>query len=184
MILLREIQSSDKEKVLQWRNMPEVSRFMYTDHYIAPDEHERWFKKILTDSSGKYWIIVCDDEDAGLANIYNLDHRHSRCYWAFYIARSKVRGKGVGSFVEYSVLHYVFDELNLNKLCCEVIDFNEPVINMHKKFGFKQEGLFRKHVMKENRFADVVSLAMLKSEWEVLKTDIEYSLKKKGILIS
>ncbi len=182
MISLRDVQLADKEKVRQWRNMWDVSKYMYTDHYITHEEHEKWFQITLTHSFCKYWIIVCDDEDVGLANIYNLDHRHSRCYWAFYIASSNVRGKGVGSFVEYSVLHYVFDELKLNKLCCEVIDFNEQVINMHKKFGFKQEGLFRKHVIKENRFADVVSLAMLKSEWEILRDDIESNLKKKGIL--
>ncbi len=33
--------------------------------------------------------------------------------------------KAMGSHVEYTVLNYVFDELQLEKLCCEVISFNE-----------------------------------------------------------
>ncbi len=181
-LYLRDIQSEDEERILEWRNLPEVSKYMYTDHSITVEEHRKWFEKIKTDPTKRYWIIVCDGQDVGLSNIYNLDVSNQRCYWAFYIVSPDVRGKGVGSFVEYSMLHYVFDELNLNKLCCEVLAFNEQVTNMHKKFGFKEEGFFRKHILKDGQFVDVVSLAMLRNEWEMLKTDIEDRLRKKGIL--
>jgi len=36
MIHLRDIQSEDKEKILKWRNLPEVAKYMYTDHYVTP----------------------------------------------------------------------------------------------------------------------------------------------------
>ena len=182
MIHLRDVQPEDKDKIREWRNLPEVARYMYTDHCITPEEHERWFQRIINDASCRYWIIVCDGIDVGLANIYNLDRRNQRCYWAFYVAAPNVRGKGVGSFVEYSVLHYVFDELGLNKLCCEVLDFNETVVNMHKSFGFQQEGLYREHIIKGGRPFDVVALAMLRKEWESQKPEIEERLRKKGVL--
>jgi UDP-4-amino-4,6-dideoxy-N-acetyl-beta-L-altrosamine N-acetyltransferase len=182
MITLRDIQPEDKDKIRQWRNLPEVSKYMYTDHYITPEEHERWFRWILEDPTCRYWIIVCDGQDVGLVNIYSLDQRNRRCYWAFYVASPDVRGKGVGSFVEYSVLHYVFDELRLNKLCCEVLASNEAVTNMHKGFGFRQEGLFREHVVKSGVPTDIVCLAMLRHEWESLKPDIEGRLRQKGLL--
>jgi len=109
---------------------------------------KRWFNRTMADPTCRYWIIVCDDKDVGIVNIFNLDRRQQRCYWAFYIAEQELRGKGVGSFVEYSVLKYVFDQLQLRKLCCEVLAFNEPVIEMHRKFGFQIEGRLRAHVMK------------------------------------
>ena len=40
---LRPLNSGDKDRMLAWRNSPEVSAYMYTDHLIAPEEHERWF---------------------------------------------------------------------------------------------------------------------------------------------
>lgn len=179
---LRAIKPEDKEMVYRWRNLAEVAKYMYTDHRITTEEHEKWFLRILQDQTCRYWIIVCDGKDVGLANIYNLDQQNRRCYWAFYVASPDVRGKGVGSFVEYSVLHYVFDELHLNKLCCEVLAFNEAVTNMHKSFGFKQEGLFREHVIKEGQRLDVVCLAILHQEWQSIKPEIESRLRQKGVL--
>jgi UDP-4-amino-4,6-dideoxy-N-acetyl-beta-L-altrosamine N-acetyltransferase len=182
MVYLRDIQPEDKERILEWRNLPEVAQYMYTDHDITPEEHERWFQRILNDPSCRYWIIGCDGVDVGLANVYHLDRQNQRCYWAFYLADPIVRGKGVGSFVEYFVLHYVFDELGLNKLCCEVLAFNEAVTNMHKGFGFQQEGFYREHIIKQGQPYDVVALAMLRKEWESRKPEIVERLRQKGLL--
>lgn len=98
MIALRDVQPDDIERIRQWRNLPHVAQYMYTDHLITPEEHEKWFRRILQDPSCRYWIIVCDGQDVGVANIYNLEQSNQRCYWAFYVASPDVRGKGVGSF--------------------------------------------------------------------------------------
>src|SRR5262245_59260622 len=116
MITLRDIQSNDKDTIRGWRNTPEISRYMYTDREIGQEEHEVWFSSVFKDPSCKYWIIVCDGEDVGLVNLYNIDRTNSRCYWAFYVIGSNLRGKGVGTVVEYLVLMYVFNERKLSKL--------------------------------------------------------------------
>ena len=182
MVELREIKTVDKEKVREWRNNPEISKYMYSDQHITADEHDKWFNRIINDKTSKYWIIVCDNEDVGLVNLYNIDKQNLRCYWAFYISSSNVRGKGVGSFVEYFVLQYVFDELGFKKLCCEVLGFNESVIRMHKKFGFKEEGLFREHIIKNNKPHNVYCLAILRNEWNEIKSGIVKRLKKVNII--
>jgi hypothetical protein len=182
LILLRDIAPHDQETIRVWRNHPEVRKYMYTDHEIGPDEHNAWFARILRDSTCKYWIIVCDGEDVGLLYLHDIDTRNSRCYWGFYTASPSARGKGVGSFAEFSVLRFVFDDLRLQKLCGEVLASNQAVLNMHKKFGFVQEGLLRKHVLKEGIFADVVSISILREEWDAKKADLELKLKAKGII--
>lgn len=183
MVTLRDVLRTDKEMILKWRNLPEVARYMYSDHFVTEEEHSGWFERILNDNSKRYWIIVSDDKDVGLANVYGLDQQNQLCYWAFYLASPSVRGKGVGSFAEYFILCYVFDELHLRKLCCEVVEFNEAVTEMHKSFGFKQEGLFREHIKKGDQFINVVRLAILKREWEMVKPEIVGRLSKKGLLI-
>lgn len=182
MIALRDVRPEDKDMIRNWRNLPEVRQYMYTDHIITPEEHERWFQGIFGDPTRRYWIIVLDGEDVGLVNLYNIDRRNLRCYWAFYVASPSTRGKGVGSFVEYSVLRYVFDDLLFNKLCCEVLVSNQPVIDMHKNFGFVQEGYYRQHIRKGDTFVDVVALAMLRTEWEAKKPEIETRLRQKGLI--
>lgn len=182
MTSLRDLRPDDEAMLLRWRNLPEVASYMYTDHEITPEEHAAWFARIGNDTSRRYWIIACDGEDVGLVNLYEIDHANSRCFWAFYLASASVRGKGVGSFVEYTVLRHVFDELRLNKLCCEVLGFNEPVIKMHARFGFQQEGLFRQHVFKGGERMDVVRLALLREEWDGIREATEERLRGKGVL--
>src|SRR5687768_17298408 len=101
---LRDIRHEDAEMIWHWRNLPEVADYMYSDHYITREEHEAWFEKIAQSAISKYWVIVSDEQDVGLVNIYGIDRKNQNCYWAFYLASPLVRGKGVGSFVEFSIL--------------------------------------------------------------------------------
>jgi UDP-4-amino-4,6-dideoxy-N-acetyl-beta-L-altrosamine N-acetyltransferase len=179
---LREVKASDKGMIHKWRNLPEVAKYMYTDHYITEEEHETWFNQMLSNPRTRYWVIVCDGEDVGLVNLYNIDEKNQRCYWAFYLASENVRGKGIGSFVEFSIFRYVFENLKFNKLCCEVLSFNQAVTDMHKSFGFKEEGLFKKHIKKGDEFLDVVCLAILREEWQTQKDGLEARLTARGVL--
>ena len=77
MIEIRDVQPEDRDKIRQWRNLPEVAKYMYTDHHITPMEHEEWFQRTLDDPTCRYWIIVCDGTDVGLVNIYRLDCRNT-----------------------------------------------------------------------------------------------------------
>ena len=101
---LREIRSDDREKIYRWRNSPDVAKYMYTDHQITEEEHNRWFDLILNDKGRKYWVIVHDKEEVGLVNLYDIDPKNKHCFWAFYITSQNIRGKGVGSFVEYQTI--------------------------------------------------------------------------------
>lgn len=182
MIVLRDLLPEDEEMIRNWRNLPDVAEHMYTDHHIAPKEHRMWFQGILNDPTRRYWIIALDQQSVGLVNLYDIDYGHKRCYWAFYVAGPDARGKGVGGFAEYSVLQYVFDRLHFNRLCCEVLASNHAVVEMHKRFGFAQEARFRQHVIKGGERVDVVSLAILREEWESRKPEIEEWLRRKGLL--
>lgn len=182
MITLRDVQPEDSEMLRTWRNLPEVAAYMYTDHEITPEEHALWFEGMMRDDSSRYWVITLDGEDVGLLYLYDINRRHRRCYWGFYVASPKVRGRGVGSYTEYTCLRHVFDVMGFNKLCCEVLDGNQPVVDMHKKYGFQQEGYYRQHVIKGGEPKDVVALAMLKEEWEQVKPAMEARLREKGLI--
>lgn len=182
MITMRDVEHKDKEMIRNQRNLPEVARYMYTDHFITLEEHEKWFQGIFKDPSRRYWIISYNGEDVGVVNLYNINPRNRRCYWAYYIANPNVRGKGIGSFVEYWILRYVFEELNFNKLCCEVLASNQPVIELHKSFGSVQEGYLRQHVIKGGKAVDIVTMGILRGEWMLKKNEIEERIRRKGLL--
>lgn len=157
------------EIVRIWRNSKEVSQYMYTDTIISPEEQKLWYEKISHDNSCKYWIIEYENKKLGVASLYGISNPLKSCYWAFYLGDTSTRGAGIGGKVEYNVINYVFNELNLNKLRCEVFVSNDTVIKMHEKFGFRREAFYREHCYKNGKFEDAVGLALLASEWSLLK---------------
>lgn len=181
-LTLRSVKAEDSEKIYKWRNSPEVAKYMYTDYHITEEEHNRWFEAMLKDQNRKYWIIVYENEEVGIVNVTDIDKENKRCCYASYIVGENLRGKGIGTTAEYHILKHFFEDLGFNKVCAEVFSSNKAGINVHKSLGFQEEGLYRQHRIKNGQFVDVVALAMLRSEWEENKPQIEAKLKSKGIL--
>lgn len=182
MMQLRDVRRDDAEQLREWRNLPEIAAYMYSDHHISSEEHAAWFDRALHDESRRFWIIQLDGEDVGLVNLYDIDRVHDRAAWAFYLASPSVRGRGVGSFVEFTTLEHVFEEMGLHRLTCEVLSTNMAVVEMHEKFGFTVEGRFREHIQKDGEFVDVISLGMLQREWRDHRDAIRSRLAERGIL--
>ncbi|MFI4965091.1 MAG: UDP-4-amino-4,6-dideoxy-N-acetyl-beta-L-altrosamine N-acetyltransferase [Caulobacterales bacterium] len=179
-VVLRPLQTDDRDRLLAWRNLPEIARWMYSDHAITAEEHARWFQGALGDARRRYWIVEADGRPVGLANLYDLAPEHGRTSWAYYLADPSTRGQGIGAFVEYWVIEHVFGDLGLNKLWCEVLIGNEAVWRLHEGFGFRREALLREHVRKDGAPADVVGLGLLKSDWGAVREASRTRLASRG----
>lgn len=179
-VRLRPAGPEDSTRLLEWRNQPEVAEWMYSDHVISPQEHDRWIAAALADPSRRYWIIEMDGEPVGLANLVDISAQNRKCNWAYYLASPNVRGKGIGAFVEFWVIEHVFGELGLNKLCCEVLIENEGVWKMHESFGFVREALYRAHVWKGGQPRDVVGLGLLARDWAQAREASAGRLRERG----
>lgn len=80
--------------------------------------------------------------------------------------------------MEYLALEYAFHNMQLHKLCCEVLAFNAPVIKLHQKFGFKVEGILREQHLIDETFVDVYRLGVLAPEWEAQREEMLKKLLK------
>ena len=172
-IELIPLKTEHLEIVRTWRNAKDVAQYMYTEDYISKQDQIRWFDRISVSKTHKYWIIYYNKIHVGVVYLYDIDARNKRAFWGFYLGDASIRGAGIGGKVEYHILSYVFDTLNLHKLCCEVLGSNEAVINMHKKFGFVEEGFFREHICKNDQFYDVYRLGILADDWKKLKESLK-----------
>lgn len=151
------------DKVLTWRNRPEVRENMYTNHEISPEEHLKWFKDLQCDKSKQYFIFQSDQQELGVIGFTDINEKSKSASWAFYSGNTSIRG--VGSKMEVSALNYAFGQLALNKLNCEVLEFNSKVITFHKKHGFKVEGIFKKHHFANGKYWDVYRLSIFAEDW-------------------
>lgn len=154
----------DADRVLAWRNLPEVADTMFTNERIERDSHLSWMSRTLDSDASRYWIIQHDGRDVGVANLADISERHGRCAWAFYLGEQDVPGP-VGLAVEFEIMAIAFADLGLHKLISEVLSTNERVIRLHEHVGFVREGTLRDHIRRADGWHDVVVLSMLEDEW-------------------
>jgi UDP-4-amino-4,6-dideoxy-N-acetyl-beta-L-altrosamine N-acetyltransferase len=160
---LRPMSDQDLELVLSWRNDPRVRDNMYTNHVITGKEHQLWFDAASRDPSKR--LLMCVDESGvpvGVVTFSDIDQVQKRATWAFYSGSDR---RGIGSEMERLALDYAFGDLGLEKLNCEVISFNMPVIEFHRKYGFRVEGIFRSQYRRDGAVYDVYRLAHFRKAW-------------------
>lgn len=163
-----DITQSDEETalaILRIRNEQGVRENMYTDHEIGPEEHARWIERLRGADDSVFFVVSTGGEIVGGVSISRIDRQHRRAEWAFYLS-STTQGRGIGSALEVTFVTRVFNEFGMEKLNCEVIAFNQPVIDMHQRFGFKIEGVRREHVLRDGAKHDTVLLGITKAEWD------------------
>nr|WP_175475651.1 UDP-4-amino-4,6-dideoxy-N-acetyl-beta-L-altrosamine N-acetyltransferase [Evansella caseinilytica] len=180
MLLLRKVRQTDREQLRHWRNAPEVSTYMFTDHYITAEEHQQWFASMLKNDSCSYWIIEYKGESVGTVSINDINNAHQRCTTSLYIVPTSCRGHGIGTVVKTVILDHCFDQLGMYKVYSEHVDFNKIIIALNKSLGFREDGRLRSHVVKNNARVDVVSMSILCHEWKEKRPFVERKLKKRG----
>lgn len=156
--------------VFEWRNRVDVRKNMYTSHEITKEEHLSWFERINKDTTKRYFIFELDNKPCGVIGFVEIKTISKSSSWAFYSGDTAIRG--IGSLMEITALDYAFNEMELEKLYCEVLEFNDSVIKFHKKHGFQQEGIFKKHHFSEDKFWDVHRLAIFKNDWAKCRDEI------------
>lgn len=161
--ILRDIDNAELELMLNWRNAPNVRANMYTRHEISIEEHKAWWQRVQKKEDQKYFMYEKSLKPLGIVSFSMIDHVNGNCAWAFYASPEALRG--TGSKMEFLALEYAFNDLGLHKIYCEVLDFNTPVINLHKKFGFHVEGVFRSHHKTDAGYSDIYRMGLLNSEW-------------------
>lgn len=162
-IQVRSMEQDDLDMVLAWRNHPEVRRFMLTHHEITLAEHTQWFTRLSKDHTRRLLIVqeygcpigyvqFCNVEPGGVAD------------WGFY-ARPEA-AKGTGRKLGATALDYAFDQLNLHKVCAQVIESNQASIRFHERLGFKPEGVLRDQKRVIDQYETLICFGMLANEWQ------------------
>lgn len=167
---LRPIQEHELEMMLEWRNAPDVRKNMYNTDIILLEDHLKWWEQIQQDDSIHYFFYEYENIPQGVVCFVGIDNLNHQAMWGFYVSSNALRG--TGSRMEVLALDYAFNDLNLHKLSCEVLDYNATVVKFHKKFGFVEEGFFREHHVYQGKYFGIHRLAIMRDNWLQLKDNI------------
>jgi UDP-4-amino-4,6-dideoxy-N-acetyl-beta-L-altrosamine N-acetyltransferase len=171
---LRKIKEEDLQLIMKWRMSSEVTSYMYTNPKLTIESQQLWLKNISQIQDVLYWMIEFDHVPIGVINICDMDKVNKKCSWAYYIGDTSFRGKGIATLLECNIYDYVFYNLGLNKLCCEVFEQNDKVVKMHQKFGTEIEGLLKEHIIKGEEKYNVVTMGILKHKWDTTHENFCY----------
>ena len=161
-VRVRRVREDDLENVLQWRNHPEIRRWMYQSHEISPTEHQAWYARVTQDRHRHLLIVeeagvplgfvqFAETGDEGIAD------------WGFYAVPGAPRGSGAKLGV--AALEYAFKQLGLRKIRGEAIACNERSAAFHRKLGFADEGLLHKRAPDGASSQDVLCFGLEAGDW-------------------
>ncbi|MCX4190249.1 UDP-4-amino-4,6-dideoxy-N-acetyl-beta-L-altrosamine N-acetyltransferase [Methylophaga sp. OBS3] len=157
------MQLRDAELVLEWRNHPEIKRYMYTSQEIGLQEHMEWFERMMLNSCVHLMIYEQQEIPLGFVNINYSKHSHV-AEWGFYVCPSAP--KGTGRKLASATFEYAFNKLKLHKVFGEVMSVNERSILFHKNLGFIEEGRLREQYFNGQNYYDVICFGLLAAEWK------------------
>lgn len=154
---------ADLGQVLTWRNHPDVRRYMYTQHEITSDEHQRWFERTLPDPKKQLLIFEVNQQPLGFVN-FNETGNGGIADWGFYLAPNAP--KGSGRQLGCAALSHAFTRLQLHKVCGQALAYNQRSILFHQSMGFQQEGALRDQHFDGERYHHVICFGLLSHEWQ------------------
>jgi UDP-4-amino-4,6-dideoxy-N-acetyl-beta-L-altrosamine N-acetyltransferase len=146
------------------RNQLSVRVSMYNEHLISENEHLSWIDALKGNGNHIVYAVLNEmQKPVGVVSLNAIDRLHKKSDWAFYLDESE-RG-GLGAAIEYFIIDYAFEALELMKLNCEVIETNIGVVRMHKKFHFREEGFRRSNIEKNAKRIGVYLLGLTAEDW-------------------
>ena len=113
-MFLRAMLSSDSETVLRWRNDPETRRNSINTAEVSPDEHARWFARVLADQPRRNFMADIDGISIGVVRLDWSEDSES-CDLSFMIA-PEYRGRGYG----FAIVEHAVQGMQNVRVCAEV----------------------------------------------------------------
>lgn len=167
-IFLAAVERENIEQLRQWRNNPSLKKYFREYREISSYMQENWFKNKVIGDSEQVNFEIHDGESnklIGHCGLYYIEWIHRHAEFGIYIGDDEFRSGGYGSDALRTLVGYGFNDLNLNKIWCEVYD-NNDALQVYEHIGFVYEGKMRQNYFNEGKYWDSHILSMLRSDYE------------------
>lgn len=139
-----------------------------TDEELATDRER--FEKGMTTFNKSFLYFQLREKDTnrflGWCGYHTWYFTHYRAEIFYMLNNESDRRKGLISEAIRAVLNYGFNEMNLVRVEAFVGEENAASLATLKKFGFTQEGVFRKHYHYKGENTDSIAFGLLKEEFK------------------
>lgn len=166
LVNLRPFSKTEVPTLTRWMNDPEVRRFITMVLPQTEQQEEKWFEKLGSDD--KNIVLAIETKEGqliGSMGVHQIHWQDRVCTTGAVIGEKEYWGKGFGTDAKMILLDYIFNTLNLHKVCSGVIAFNKRSLQYSLHCGYKIEGRRKEHIFRDGRYWTLIELGLFKEDW-------------------
>lgn len=163
---LRPLSRADIPLITRWINDAEVRDFVSCAFPKTERQEEEWLNKLdVDDHNIVLGIALKNGRLIGLMGAHGIEWHNRICTTGALIGEKRYWGKGYGTDAKMILLEYLFNTLNMHKVCSGVIAYNKRSLRYSLHCGYKIEGVRKQHIFKRGRYWDLIELGLFRNAW-------------------
>ncbi|HEY3066923.1 MAG TPA: GNAT family protein [Methylomirabilota bacterium] len=153
---------------VRWFADMEVTRYLVSRFPFTAKQEEGWLEETAKDPHKVVWAVMAKESGrlVGGTGLEKIDWRNRRGESGTVIGEKDAWGKGYATEAMALRTAYAFRELGLEKVVTHVVLPNDASRRALERVGYRQCGLYRRHVFVDGRWHDAWLGEILKDEWE------------------
>jgi sialic acid synthase SpsE/RimJ/RimL family protein N-acetyltransferase len=135
-VKLRPHAAEDAERIVAWRNRPDVHGQMFAAHPPTRAEHDAWFAKLERRTDRLELVILDQGRPVGTIALAAIDLGARTAEYGILIGESEARGRGVAQAASQLLLDFAFGVLGLERVSLGLFADNLAARKLYERLGF------------------------------------------------
>lgn len=177
-VRLRALEPDDIPHLHRWANNPATWRLLGGWQFPTSQASTRaWLEGLATDRLNQRFAIerIEDGQLLGTANLVGIDWKNGVASHGVMLGADETWGKGYGGDAVMAVMRYAFDELRLERLDSDIIEYNAASQRLYVgKCGWREEGRQRGWHFREGRRWDRILIGVTRQDYAELVAGNRY----------
>lgn len=168
LVELRAIEPVDLTLLQRWANDPDLQYMLGGWHFpTSQKDQHAWLDALSCNSRDQRFAIETGTIGLiGTANLMSIDWKNRNAFHGMLIGESDVRGKGFGIDSIMTIMRYAFDELGMERLDTDIIEYNGASLKVYiEKCGWVVEGRKVNAYFRQGRFWDKVIVGITRARY-------------------
>ncbi|MGL4656562.1 MAG: GNAT family N-acetyltransferase [Sarcina sp.] len=170
-VILRSYKEEDLWLAHKYINDYGITKYLALDAIfpVSIDHEEEFLKKASEINSEMTYNFAIESletgEYIGGCGINKTDLKNRNCTIGIFIGDRDLWGQGYGTDSMEVLIHFIFNELNFEKIKLSLYSFNDRALKCYANLGFVEEGRLKKEIFREGKYHDVILMAMFREDY-------------------
>ncbi len=135
-ITLLRLTLQDIELVRNWRNHPEISRYMEYQAPISPEMQQAWFESI-NNHQNYFYLIIHQQKKLGLISTFNINWTNKTAHAGIFVWDENYLKTTIPVMAVLAMLDINFSVFGIQKMFIKVSKHNKQALVYNKALGYQ-----------------------------------------------